>query len=417
MARVLPLRTSMDTPTGPRISPDDGRLAAAIFALFAILAVIIAGGGPTRAPQPAAPPPPRHEPGLAPSAIAGARGLVESEVNRGAFAGAALALGMGPRIESLDAFGEIGWSASAAPVSTDSTLYDLASLTKAVATTVAVLLLADDGLISLDAPVQPYLPEFEGVHKERITWRHLLTHTSGLPAGAVIRGDSPRERAERLLRTRTLGPGHLVTYSDIGFLVLWEAAERVAGEPLEDFLHRRVWEPLGMRQTRFSPGEECEVCAPSLRLSTGLPFQGRPSDELARLLGGVTGNAGLFSTGRDLAIFAAMIGGGGELDGVRILREATVRELFRQQPGAGRRSLGWVAFCPEEEWDEAVPCSRPIAYGHTGWTGTSLWMEPRGGRWAVLLTNRSYDPRAEPRMEVLRADLFAVVTSTEPGGG
>jgi CubicO group peptidase (beta-lactamase class C family) len=101
-----------------------------------------------------------------------------------------------------------------------------------------------------------------------------------------------------------------------------------------------------------------------------------------------------------------MIAGGGELDGVRILRPESVRELFRQQEGAGRRTLGWVAFCPEEEPDAAVPCEEPVAYGHTGWSGASLWMEGDGGVWAVLLTNRSYDVRAESRMGWLRAELF-----------
>lgn len=367
------------------------------------------------APEQATPRPPSG-PALDPAGVARARALVEAEVARRAFPGAALALGSGGRIALVQGFGRVGWREGAAPVSGDATLYDLASVTKAVATTLAVLLLAEDGKLELDEPVQPWLPEFEGEYKERVTWRHLLSHTSGLPGGAVVRGDTERERVRRLLRTRILGPGHMMTYTDLGFLVLWEAAERVAGEPLEDYLQRRLWRPLGMQATVFSPGQDCEACAPTLRLTTGIPFRGRPSDLLARQLGGVTGSAGLFSTGRDMARLAAMIAGGGELDGARILEPGSIAELFRQQPGAGRRALGWVAFCPEEAGGEETPCRDPVAFGHTGWAGTSIWVEPGGGAWAVLLTNRSYDVRAEPRMGWLRAAIFFAVTGREEPG-
>jgi serine-type D-Ala-D-Ala carboxypeptidase len=396
----------------PPFRSNDRRAASVVFFAMAMLSVAIVMGAvdePDEVPLPAsgvavAPP------AISTHALASARRVVEGELERRAFPGASLAIGSGSRVELVEAYGRIGWRDAAAAVTPHETLYDLGSVTKAVATTVAVLILAEEGKIDLDGPVQPHLPGFEGEWKERITWRHLLTHTSGLPGGAVIRGDTPEERAERLLRTRTMGPGHMMTYTDLGFLVLWEAASRVAGEPLDRFLERRVWRPLRMNATSFAPGQECEQCAPTLRLSTGVPFRGVPSDLLARRLGGVTGNAGLFSTARDMSRFAAMIAGGGELDGVRILRPESVRELFRQQEGAGRRTLGWRAFCPEEEPDAAVPCEEPIAYGHTGWPGTSLWMSGDGSAWVVLLTNRSYDVRAEPRMEWLRAALFAAAT-------
>jgi len=347
--------------------------------------------------------------GISAGALEQARGVILAELQRGAFPGGAVAIGVGQQVELLEAYGRIGWREAAAEVSPHTTMYDLASVTKAVATTIAVLILAEDGKLDLDEPVQRNLPQFEGEFKERITWRHLLTHTSGLPGGALIHGDSPRDRAQRLLRTRTMGPGHMVTYTDLGFLVLWEAAGRVAGEPLENFLKRRVWVPLGMHSTEFSPGQECEACAPTLRLSTGVPFRGQPSDLLARRLGGVTGNAGLFSTASDMARFAAMIAGGGELEGTRILSATLVEEMFRQQEGAGRRTLGWTAFCPEEPHDSQSPCREPAAFGHSGWPGTSLWMTAGGGPWVVLLTNRSYDVRAEPRMDWMRWEIFRAV--------
>jgi serine-type D-Ala-D-Ala carboxypeptidase len=332
-----------------------------------------------------------------------------------AYPGAAVSVGVGGVVELVTSVGRIGWRDASPPVVTDSTLYDLASLTKAMATTIAVLLLAEDGRIDLDSPVRRHLPEFEGVWKDSVTWRHLLTHTAGLPPGIVIRGSTPRDRLRRLLRTRLhLPPGRSVVYSDVGFVVLWAAAERAAGERLDRFLDRRVWQPLGMSATSFSPGRGCEACAPTLRLRTGEPFRGLPSDQLARELGGVTGNAGLFATVGDVGRFAAMVAAGGQLDGVRILSPQTVQGLFQQQPGAGRRTLGWTAFCPDEEPNASVPCARPLAYGHNGWTGTSIWLDPVTRRWVVVLTNRSYERPNRPfPLEGLRRDLFLHVARAE----
>jgi serine-type D-Ala-D-Ala carboxypeptidase len=343
-----------------------------------------------------------------------AESLVAAGVGE-AYPGGVLAVGRGGRIERLAGIGKIGWRAASPPVVADSTIYDLASLTKAMATTMAVLLLVQDGRIALDEPVRRHLPGFEGRWKDDVTWRHLLTHTSGLPPGAAIRGTSPEERLRRLLRTLLLTPpGRQVEYSDIGYVVLWAAATRAAGEPLPALLRRRVWEPLGMRDTGFAPGTDCDACAPSLRLSTGQPFRGLPSDLLARRLGNVAGHAGLFATAPDVARFTAMIAGGGELDGVRILDAALVGELLRQQPGAGRRTLGWTAFCPDEQPRPSQPCARPIAYGHTGWTGTSLQIAPEGGHWVVLLTNRSYERSERPvPLEMLRRDLILNVAGVD----
>jgi CubicO group peptidase (beta-lactamase class C family) len=399
------------SPTGRSPALRTGAAATLGAFLFAAAFGVQAGRGGVRPGAPAAPragaAPAAPAPRLSPAALDSAEGRVRAELERRAFPGAALAVGIGARTERLAGMGRVGWRESAAPVSPDSTLYDLASVTKPVATATAVLLLAQDGVIRLDDPVRRHLPQFEGRFKDRVTWRQLLTHTSGLPAGAAIRGDAPRERVRRILRTRIdEAPGTQVEYTDLGYVVLWEAAQRAAGEPLPRFLERRVWRPLGMTRTGFLPGQDCTACAPTLRLSTGEPFRGRPNDLLARRLGGVTGNAGLFSTAHDLGRFAAMLAGGGELDGVRVLAPETVREMLRQQPGAGRRTLGFVALCPREPHSEEKPCARPLAVGHNGWTGTSLWIEPERRAWTVLLTNRSYDVRATARMAELREESF-----------
>jgi CubicO group peptidase (beta-lactamase class C family) len=343
---------------------------------------------------------------LAPAALAHAEAEVLDALEARSFPGAALAIGVGGRVERMVGVGAVGWTATAAPVSPDTTLYDLASLTKAVATTTAVLLLAEEGRIDLDDPIREHLPEFYGQFKDRVTWRHLLTHTSGLPGGANIRGETPGERRVRILRTRIdEPPGRRMTYTDLGFVALWSAAERAAGEPLPGYLRRRVWQPLGMHHTRFLPGPDCSACAPTLRLQTGEPYRGRPNDLLARRLGGITGSAGLFSTAHDLGRFAAMIAGGGILDGVRILSAESVREILHQQPGAENRTLGWVAICDDEVNEEGA-CRRPLAIGHNGWTGTSLWIDPESGVWAVLLTNRSYEVQNPIDMPALRERIF-----------
>lgn len=391
----------------------------ALVVLFALAASALLRA---RSPAPDAPPAPvlaAELPRIVPARLESAEAAVVAALEDSVSPGAALAVGIGPRIGRIRGYGRIGWRPSSPPVSPDSTLYDLASVTKAVATTTAVLLLAEDGRIDLDEPVQNWLPSFEGQLKDRVTWRHLLTHTSGLPGGAVIRGDTPRERLRRILRTRIdEAPGRHVEYTDLGFVVAWEAAQRAAGEPLPKFLERRVWRPLGMRHTAFSPGTDCEPCAPTLRLRGGVPFRGKPSDLLARRLGGTVGSAGLFSSAGDLARFSAMVANGGELGGVRILSEASVREMTTQQPGAGRRTLGWQAFCPDEPPREELACERPLAVGHTGWAGTSLWLDPRTGTWAVLLTNRSYEMRrrdTEARVQRLRERVWRRLVGGDAG--
>jgi CubicO group peptidase (beta-lactamase class C family) len=321
--------------------------------------------------------------------------------------GAAIAIGERDRMIQIAGYGRVGWSPRSAAVSPDSTLYDLASLTKAVATTTAVLLLVQDGKIHLDDPVQRALPEFEGKMKERVTWRQLLTHTSGLPPAGRMRGRIPSQRLQSLLRTKLdAAPGVYVQYSDLSFITLWAAAERVAGEPLPDFLERRVWRPLAMSSTVFWPGASCMRCAPTLTLASGVPYRGKPSDPIAHAIGEPTGNAGLFSSAHDLARFAAMIANGGTLGTVHILDSALVQQLFTQTTHAGHRTLGWDAFCPAEHVGQQQLCRAPIAFGHTGWTGTSLWIDPTRGVWVVILSNRSYDVKHPASLDELRGDVF-----------
>jgi CubicO group peptidase (beta-lactamase class C family) len=360
---------------------------------------------------------------VSPENIDSANSDVQRLVANRVVPGAVVTIGDSERIVSSMGYGRVGWRSTDEVASPDSTIYDLASLTKAVATTSAVLLLAQDGKISLDDPVQRWLPEFQGRWKDRVTWRHLLTHTSGLPPAARLRGRAPSQILHSVLNTSLdEPPGTGVQYSDVSFIVLWTAAQRAAGEPLPDLLERRIWQPLGMHSTEFWPGASCENCAPTMTLRSGQPYRGKPSDPTAHKLGRPSGNAGLFSTAHDLGRFAGMIANGGELHGVRIFSPALVHELFIQQPDAGHRTLGWEAFCPSEHPTQQRPCARPIAYGHTGWTGTSLWIDPARGLWVVILSNRSYNVKHPPSLDELREDVFMdaagldSVDANEPAG-
>ncbi|HEX8245763.1 MAG TPA: serine hydrolase domain-containing protein [Longimicrobium sp.] len=350
-------------------------------------------------------------------ALAAAQQIVRKEVRRGGFPGAALAVGVRDRIVLETGIGRVGWGRLALPVDADGTLYDLASLTKVVGTTTAVMLLVDDGKMSLDDRVSRFLPHFTGGGREKVTIRQLLTHTAGLPAAVPLQGSSPGDRLWNLVaHVELIGePGDDVLYSDVGFVLLGLAASNAAQQPLRTFLYRRVWQPLGMAHTQFEPGFPCDSCAPTLTLEDGTPFGGKTNDPFSRELGGVTGNAGLFSTGHDMARFAAMIANGGALGGVRIVKESTVRQFMQAQPGAGLRALGYEAFCREGTQPDQKPCKTPpLAYGHTGYTGTSLWIEPQRGIWVVLLANRTYLPRAPNHIRKVRRDVFNVVTGNAP---
>ncbi|HEX7242002.1 MAG TPA: serine hydrolase domain-containing protein, partial [Longimicrobiaceae bacterium] len=241
---------------------------------------------------------------------------------------------------------------------------------------------------------------------------------SGLRAGANnLAGDTPGEVRRFLMGLPlALEPGKEVLYSDLGFVVLWRVAERAAGEPLPRYLRRRVWEPLGMTSTQVGVPGGCGRCAPTLYLEEeDEPYRGGSYDEVARRLDGVTGNAGAFSTGTDLARFAAMVANEGRLGEVRVFRRSTVRAFTRPQRGAGTRALGWEVYCREGIVPDHQPCEEVLAFGHTGVTGTSLWIDPVSRTWVVLLTNRTYLERAEVDMQKLRRRVFRAVVDPPPG--
>ncbi|MHA3770161.1 exo-beta-N-acetylmuramidase NamZ domain-containing protein [Verrucomicrobiota bacterium sgz303538] len=281
---------------------------------------------------------------------------------------------------------------------TEDTIFDAASLTKVVATAPAVMKLIEQEKVQLDAPVKTYIPEFVGSGKDSITVRHLLTHTSGLRPGlALAEGGNGWARAIALACSeKPLNPpGTIFRYSDINFIVLGEVVSRVSGQKLQDFCANEIFKPLGMRDTGFLPADSLrERIAPTERVN-GEYLRGTVHDPTSRRMGGVAGHAGLFTTAADLARFSRMFLQGGELDGVRVLKPETVRLMTTVQspePVNARRGLGWDIDSPY-----AGPRGSwfPIgSYGHTGWTGGSLWIDPFSDTILILLSNRNHPTEA-----------------------
>jgi len=335
------------------------------------------------------------------SKLDAAEAAILAQVEAGSIPGGALAVGRQDQTVLEKGVGRVGWTRGAEKVDAERTVYDLASLTKVVATTPAVMLLVQDGKMDVDAPVSRYLPEFSDGAKDRVTIRHLLTHTSGLPAGVQLSAGSPDANWQQLIRTPLVRePGEKVEYSDVGMNVLFAAAQRVAGEPLYRLLDRRVYGPLKMRHTTYLPGEDCPTCAPTLRVD-GEPVRGLVHDPIARALGGVAGNAGIFSTAHDLGRYAAMMANGGELDGVTVFSKETVERFTARQDGAGTRALGWDTPGPNGSGGFGTRASK-ASFGHTGFTGTSIWVDPSRHTWSVLLTNRVYEPHGPNQIMALR---------------
>jgi len=334
--------------------------------------------------------------------------VVEEGIRAGGFPGAAVVVGRRGAVVWKKGFGTQGWGAGSPAVSADRTIYDLASLTKVIATTTAAMILYDEGRLPLDAKVANYLPGFEGRWKDEVTVRLLLEHRAGLPAGRDLwRIASTPDEARRAVIETPLAyrPGRYFEYSDLGADLLGMVVETVAGVPLDLFLRQRVFRPLGMYDTDFLPPDSVHdrVAPTEVSPPRGYPLQGQVHDENAYALGGVAGHAGLFGTADDLAVFAQMMLNGGIYNGMRIVSDSTVR-LFTQR-AAGSRALGWEMA---EGRHGAGEYLSPSAYGHTGFTGTSIWIDPQRDMFVILLTNRVHAARARRPATVIadvRSDL------------
>jgi CubicO group peptidase (beta-lactamase class C family) len=351
--------------------------------------------------------------------------VIERGIKAGGYPGAAVVVGRRGAAVWEKGFGRLGWTEESGNVVAERTIYDLASLTKVVGTTTAVMLLFDEGKLHLDDKVQQFVPEFTGGGKEKVTIRMLLEHRSGLPAGRDIWriAHTPEEARAAVISTPLFAaPDQYYEYSDLGADMLGFTVEAVAGEKLDTFLQRRVFTPLGMRDTHYRPDPSLRgrIAPTEITPPRGYPLRGEVHDENAYALGGVAGHAGLFSTVSDLSIFAQMMLNGGTYNGTRILSDSTVKLFTHRDPSVkSTRALGWDTCAG------SYGCGRYLdaaAYGHTGYTGTSLWIDPDRDMFVILLTNRVHAAKARRPAKVIsdvRADLAdaaALAVTNESGG-
>jgi CubicO group peptidase (beta-lactamase class C family) len=329
------------------------------------------------------------------------------------FPGGALAVGH-KNLLALHPFGKFGYDAKATTTKPD-TIYDAASLTKPVVTATLLAMLAESGEIDVDAPIARYLPECASganpAWRARITIRHLLTHTSGLPAHRKYFQTLKSRRAiisAALAEPMEYEPGAQSVYSDVGFIALGEIVERVTGLPIDQLADDRIFAPLGMVNSFFKPPKTllARVAPVSDDALRGKPLQrGAVHDDNARAMGGVAPHAGMFSTAGDLAVFCQMLLNGGIYTHRRLLRRESVEQFTMASPLSGNtRTLGWMA--PTQPSSSGRYYSAR-GFGHLGFTGTSIWIDPEKQLFVVLLTNR-VNPSKE-KIRDLRAALHNAV--------
>lgn len=341
-------------------------------------------------------------------ALGKTRAVLERGVADGAFPGAAWGVLHRGRVAALDAVGRFTYEAES-PAVRPETIFDLASVTKAVATTSAAMLLADRGVLHLDARLGDILPGFvvgmePGSGKERVTLRMLLAHTSGLPAYVRLFEScgTPEALVRGALRVQLEArPGERTEYSDIGFILLGKALEVLSGQPLDRLCSRDIFAPLGLEATQFCPLPPLRESIPPTendQAFRGRVIQGEVQDENAWVMGGVSGHAGLFAPVSDLLRFAACILAGGKTAaGAQLFQPETV-QAFATRQGEGR-ALGWdVPTAPSTTGQYFGPRS----IGHLGFAGNSLWMDPDRELAVVLLTNRTWPDRANRAIKQVR---------------
>ena len=349
--------------------------------------------------------------------------VMERAVRSGAFPGGAVAVGRDGVLLRLRGYGRLTRGGDAV---TPETPYDLASLTKVVGTTATAMRLVEQGRLDLDATVTSYLPRYRTLGKDAVTVRQLLSHSAGHRAWYPFwsHGITTRDGVLDFVYADTLEyrPGARSRYSDFDMIVLGEVLEAVTGEPLDDVFRDYVFAPLGMTHTGFrGVGVLDQTVAPTesdqaYRMRT---LQGEVHDEAASVMGGVAGHAGLFSTAGDLARFAFVLAEGGAGYGTRLVRRTTLEQFVRPVPlqSTYPTGLGWMVNAGEGN-SAAGDHFGPRSFGHTGYTGTSIWVDPDQGLFVVLLTNRVHPSRQNTRIRTVRpalADAVAGAIRTPPG--
>jgi serine-type D-Ala-D-Ala carboxypeptidase len=344
------------------------------------------------------------------------RATLDRAVADSAFPGAMVIVGSHNRILAKYGAGHLDWGPDKSPVPTESTMWDMASLTKVIAMTSSMMQLVEQHKVDLDAPVQRYLPMWTGPNKEKVTVRHLLTHSSGLPAWRPLYKEAADAAAAMKLAYATpldTLPGIRMVYSDIGGILMGEIIRVVSGERIDEYFAKHIAVPLKLHETMFLPPA---ALLPRIAPTEFDPWRqrhlrGEVHDENAFALGGVSGHAGLFSSARDLARIAQLYLNHGTLDGARIWKPETIVQFTTVQDSSfSNRALGWET--PTGTNSAGHLMKRP-AFGHTGFTGTSIWIDPAHDLFIVMLTNRVNPTRANLKITAVRQALAdSIVTHT-----
>jgi CubicO group peptidase (beta-lactamase class C family) len=356
----------------------------------------------------------------APSGFSDIDRAVEAALKRGDCPGAVVVVIHDDVVSFRKAYGLKAIKPESIPMSID-TIFDLASLTKPIATATSAMHLIEQGKLSPDDLVCKYWPAFAANGKDKVTIAHLLLHTSGLTADNPI-GDYAAGKVKALEKIADLKleapAGTRFKYSDMGFIALGEAIEKVAGMPVDAYAKKHVFEPLAMTDTAFKPDEALKIRIAPTGVRDGKIILGEVHDPRSFKLGGVAGHAGLFATGDDIARYCRMLLRGGELDGKRVLSEKTVK-LFTEPhmvfgpvgkdgtPSKLARTYGW-----DVNTSYSAPrgdlFTRGEGYGHTGFTGTSVWVDPRTKTAVIVLTNRVH-PEDKGNVTQLRREIGTIV--------
>lgn len=324
-------------------------------------------------------------------------------INSHAAPGGSLAVGRYGRIVHMKGYGRLD-TAQASGAVDENTIYDMASLTKVIATTTASMILEEQGKLDLDRTVASYLPEFNAPDKSPITVRMIVTHRGGLEAfAALYKTFKGRDQYLAQINARPLKstPGTETIYSDWDMILQQLIIERITGQPLDKFVDEQVFKPLGMTSTMFNPDPSLigRIAPTEIDTARGGLVHGKVHDENAWAMGGVSGHAGLFSSLGDLTIFAQMLLNGGSYNGVRIVKPETLARWTAPQTRGSSRSLGWDT---PSKGSSSGNYFSPRSFGHTGFTGTSIWIDPEKGLYVILLTNRVDPTRDNNRHVPLR---------------
>jgi CubicO group peptidase (beta-lactamase class C family) len=363
--------------------------------------------------------------GMSPERLSVARTIIQEAIERGEFPGAVLLVARKGRVVLREAFGESQWVPVHKPMTAD-LIFDLASVTKPVATATSVMILAERGQLSLWDRVKMYVPEFapyldeNGQSAEDARLWHLLTHTSGLPpyadAAEVEKKFGRPCPTESLVlyiaQLRKTDPaGTAFHYSCLGYITLAHIIKKITGKNIAEFAAENIFQPLGMEHTFYKPPPRFwPLCVPT-QVEYGFPLTGVVHDPLARLQGGISGNAGLFSTADDLAIFAQMILGRGEYRGIRVLGPLAVERMTSLYPRAqfAGRTLGWDMSSTYAS--NGGDIFGPQSFGHSGYTGTSVWIDPETETTIIFLTN-SVHPYDKGQILPLRSRVANVIAAS-----